>query len=131
MMFKTLTAARILVKQGLFEEALNILNDIETEENRLKVMYLKALSLEALNKNDSAEELCYKLIDEKFIEENVYEILEKIFSKKKASVKTEDIDLPESEIAAAYELLGDTESALKWYYKKIQSLKNKLGADSD
>ncbi|MGE3063510.1 MAG: hypothetical protein AB7T10_07760 [bacterium] len=130
-MFKTLTAAKILIKQNLFDEALNILQDIENEENKLKVMYLKALSLEAMNRNDESEELCYRLIEEKYVEENVYEILEKLYSKKKKFEKTVEENLPEEEMASAYESLGDNENALKWYYKKIESLKKKIESSAD
>jgi len=126
MMFKTLTAAKILVNQGLYDDALAILNDIENEGNKLKVSYMKAVCLENLNRNDEAEELCYKLIEAKFVEENVYEVLEKIFSKKKRTESEKTEDVPESEMASAYEMLGDNENALKWYYKKIESLKKKI-----
>ncbi|PIP13192.1 MAG: hypothetical protein COX48_04950 [bacterium (Candidatus Stahlbacteria) CG23_combo_of_CG06-09_8_20_14_all_34_7] len=130
-MFKTLTAAKILIKQNLYEEALEILNDLETKENSQKIMYLKALSYEALNRNEEAEEICYRLIDAKYVEDNVYEILEKLYSKKKHVEDKISESPPESEMALAYELLGDNENALRWYYKKIESLKKKMESAFD
>ncbi|MDD3803120.1 MAG: hypothetical protein PHW02_01875 [bacterium] len=126
MMFKTITAAKILISQKLFDEALNILEEIENDDNRLKAWHMKAICLEGLNRNDEAETLCYKLIEEKWVEENVYEILERIFSKKKPPKEKDEEQLPEEEMAAAYELLNDNENALKWYYKKVESLKKKI-----
>lgn len=125
-MFKTLTAAKILISQKLYSEALSILDEIENDANRLKSWYMKALCLEGLNRNDEAETLCYKLIEEKWVEENVYEILERIFSKKKPARESDEENLPEEEIASVYELLNDNENALKWYYKKVESLKKKI-----
>lgn len=130
-MFKTLTAAKILIQQNLFEEAVEILNDLEAKENSLKILYLKALSYENLNRNEEAEEICYRLIDSKYVEDNVYEILEKLYSKKKHVKEKDSESPPEGEMASAYELIGDDENALRWYYKKIEALKKKIESSSN
>lgn len=125
-MFNTLTAAKIYLKQGLFKESLDILENLEKNSDDLNIKFYKVIALEGLGFFKRAKELCYFLLEKNFQSDEIKKILERI-KDKDDEIKTEkNLDYTEDEIAKVYEMIGDYENAIFWYTKKIESLKDKI-----
>ncbi len=124
-MFKTITMAKLLVKQEHFNEALVIIEELLREESSNELLLLKAMALEGIDENNKAENIVMELIENGYSDENVYKLLEKIYTKTGRN-KTNDDNVPLEEMAITYEKIGDTENAIKYYEKKINQLKNKM-----
>lgn len=125
-MFKTLTAAKIYIQQGLFKEALEILEELEKNNDDLNIIFYKIIAFEGLGLYNKAKNLCFKLKEKNFATDDVDKILNRI-KDKNDQIKTEkNFDFTEDEIAKVYELLEDYENSIYWYNKKIEKLKEKL-----
>ena len=123
-MFKTLTMVKLFIKQEHYGEAYNIIEEIikNSKEENLEILFYKAKALEGMDNNDEAEQLIYYLIDKGYADEDVYILLEKIYTKTgKKNTKIQNIPL--EEIAYVYEKIGDIDNAIKYYELKLNKLK--------
>ncbi len=126
-MFETITMAKLYLKQGLYADTLEIASRIEEEQHSAEASFIKACSLEGLNRNEEAEKILYTLIDNDEATEGVYGLLEKIYTKTgKSSLQDEDKHQHAGEIAHTYERIGDLENALKYYTLKVEEIRTKL-----
>ncbi len=125
-MFKTLTAAKIFLKQGLFKEALDILEQLEKDNDDFNIKFYKIIALEGLGFFKRAKELCYFLLEKNFETEEIKKILERIKDKDDEIKIEKNLDYTEDEIAKVYEMIGDYENAIFWYNKKIEKLKENI-----
>ncbi|MEO0234611.1 MAG: hypothetical protein ABIN11_05940 [candidate division WOR-3 bacterium] len=125
-MFKTLTAAKIYLQQGLFKEALEILEELEKENNDPGITFYKIIAFEGLGLYRRAKDLCFSLLEKNFATDEVKKILDRIKNKDDEKKSEKIIEYTEDEIAKVYEMLGDYENAIFWYNKKIEKLKDLL-----
>ncbi|MEO0289474.1 MAG: hypothetical protein ABIN00_07545 [candidate division WOR-3 bacterium] len=125
-MFKTLTAAKIYLQQGLFKEALEILEELEKEKNDPNITFYKIIAFEGLGFYRRAKDLCYLLLEKNFATDEVKKILDRIKNKDDEKKSEKIIEYTEDEIAKVYEMLEDYENAILWYNKKIEKLKDLL-----
>ncbi len=124
-MFKTITMAKLYLKQELYVEALDVINELLNNNESEELLFFKAEALEGLNENEESEKILFQLMENGYIEEHVSKLLEKIYTKiGKKVIKKENI--PNEEIASVYDKIGDFENALKYYEKKTDELKNTL-----
>lgn len=124
-MFNTLTAAKIYLRQGLFSEALKILEGLAGKDEDFDIIYCRAWAMEELNLNSEAEEMLYGIIDSGRADENVYALLQKIYTKTGKEKPVIEENIPNEEVASAYEKLGDLENAIRYYERKVNELKNR------
>jgi tetratricopeptide (TPR) repeat protein len=125
-MFKTLTAAKIYLQQGLFKEALEILEELEKENNDPNITFHKIIAFEGLGLFKRAKDLCVILLEKNFATDEVKKILDRIKNKDDEKKSEKIIEYTEDEIAKVYEMLGDYDNAIFWYNKKIEKLKDLL-----
>ncbi|MEO0238159.1 MAG: hypothetical protein ABIN35_08005 [candidate division WOR-3 bacterium] len=125
-MFKTLTAAKIYLQQGLFKEALEILEELEKENNDPNIIFHKIIAFEGLGLYTRAKDLCYSLLEKNFATDEVKKIIDRLKNKDDEKKPEKIIEYTEDEIAKVYEMLGDYENAIFWYNKKIEKLKDML-----
>ncbi len=124
-MFKTITMAKLYLKQELYVEALDVINELLNNNESEELLFFKAEALEGLNENEESEKILFQLMENGYIEEHVSKLLEKIYTKiGKKVIKKENI--PNEEIASVYDRIGDIENAIKYYEKKTDELKNIL-----
>lgn len=125
-MFKTMTAAKIYIKQGFYKEALEILEHLDKNDDNLEILFYKAVSYEGIGLDEKAVKICERLIKLDSFRDDCFNLIERIKNKKNEIKNQSFLEYTEDEIAKVYEMIEDYENAIFWYNKKIEKLKEKL-----